>query len=324
MMKQKLLLILFLLPLMLAALECSQCGKRIYGSYVKSSKAVFCSRRCFRKTLPRCAACQGACEKSVLTFMGKTFCSKECMGEVFQCAVCRQGLTSSVTVTSPAGEKMMVCRKCSRLPGCYYCVLPTAAVPEPDGRRICQSCRQKAVVNPHEVLRIFQTVRRDLAARFGYDAKHQIRLHIVDAAKLKELSKSVYSPSGGRRMALMTYYKEVMERRRFSGKRERFISSESCCIYVLDTIPRAMLFDTFAHELTHDHLRHNVGDVKDLASEEGFCELAASLYNEQVGNRQLNRIKEVNHDPVYGGGYRKMRNIYQKTGSLRRTMSYVR
>ena len=125
-------------------------------------------------------------------------------------------------------------------------------------------------------------------------------------------------------MALMTYYKEVTEKRHFSGKKERFISSESCKIYVLDSIPVAMLYDTLAHELTHDHLRHKVGNVKDPASEEGFCELAAALYNEQKGNRRLNRAKEANTDPVYGGGYRKMRAIYQKTGSLHSTMSYVR
>lgn len=323
-MKQKLLLILFLLPVVLAALECSQCGKRIYGNYIKTSKSVFCSKRCYRRTLPRCAGCRGVCEKSVLTFMGKNFCSKQCMGDVFQCAVCRQGLSSSVTMTSPSGEKMIICRRCSRLPSCYYCVFPTSAVPRADGRSICPACRQKAVVNKHEVYRIFQTVRRELAAKFGYDAKHKIQLYIVDAVKLRQLSKSLYSPANSRRMALMTYYKEVTERKRFSGKKERFISAETCRIYVLDSIPRAMLYDTLAHELTHDHLRHNVGNVKDLASEEGFCELAAALYNELKGNRHLNKIKEANTDPVYGGGYRKMRSIYQKHGSLRRTMRYVR
>ena len=323
-MKQKLLLFLFLLPVVLAALECSQCGKRIYGNYIKTPERVFCSKRCYRKTLPRCAGCQGACEQSVLTFMGKTFCSKECMGNVFKCAVCRQGLTSSVTMTSPTGEKMIVCRSCSRLPSCYYCVFPTPVTPRADGRSICHTCRQSAVTSYQEVYKIFQEVRRDLAALFGYDAKHKIQLHIVDAARLRKLSKSLYSPAGSRRMALMTYYKEVTERRRFSGKKERFISAETCRIYVLDTIPRAMLYDTLAHELTHDHLRHNVGNVKDLASEEGFCELAAALYNVQKGNRYLNRTKEANTNPVYGGGYRKMRSIYRKTGSLRKTMRYVR
>ena len=92
----------------------------------------------------------------------------------------------------------------------------------------------------------------------------------------------------------------------------------------MDLIPYAMLLDTFAHELTHDHLRHNVGDVKNLTAEEGFCELAASLYNIQKGNKQLNKVKEANNDPVYGGGYRMMSRIYKKTGSFRQTMRHVR
>ena len=167
-------------------------------------------------------------------------------------------------------------------------------------------------------------VRRDLAKTFGYNDRHPIELHIVDAVKLRELSKTIYSPGSGRRMALMTYHKVVTEKRRFSGKKERFISSEKCRVYVLDSIPYVMLLDTFAHELTHDHLRHNVGDVKNLTAEEGFCELAASLYNIQKGNKQLNKIKEANNDPVYGGGYRMMNRIYKKTGSFRQTMRHVR
>ena len=85
-----------------------------------------------------------------------------------------------------------------------------------------------------------------------------------------------------------------------------------------------MLRDALAHELTHDHLRHKVGKVNDLASEEGFCELVASLYNIKTNNSKLNKAKEVNPDPVYGGGYRKMRSIYEKKRSLRETMKAVR
>jgi hypothetical protein len=246
------------------------------------------------------------------------------MGKTFQCAVCRAGLTSSVTITSPSGERKMVCRRCSRLPSCYYCSFPSDTAVLPDGRSICRTCRRTAVSDRQEILRVFQMVRRDLAKQFGYNDKHPIELHIVDAVRLRELSKSIYSPDSGRRMALMTYRKVITERRRLSGKKERFISSEKCRVYVLDSIPYTMLLDTFAHELTHDHLRHNVGDVKNLKAEEGFCELAASLYNIQKGNKKLNLNKEANKDPVYGEGYRMMNRIYKKTGSFRQTMRYVR
>ena len=324
-MKKCLLLMFLLLGCSLfAALECSSCGKRIYGEYIKSSKAVFCSRRCFRKSLPVCVACQQHCEKSILTFMGKTFCSKRCMEQTFQCKICRTGLTSAVTMVSPGGEKMMVCRRCSQRPSCYYCAFPSDTQQLSDGRNICRTCRKTAVYDIREIRRLFQMVRRDMAAWFGYDVNHRIELHVVDARRLNELSKSVYSPGSGRRMALMAYHKEVTEKRSLLGKKERFISSETCRIYVLGSTPRAMLLDAIAHELTHDHLRHNVGEVKDLASEEGFCELAASLYNIRNGNKMLNVLKEKAQDPIYGGGYRKMKKIYDRTRSLQKTMQFVR
>jgi hypothetical protein len=51
-----------------------------------------------------------------------------------------------------------------------------------------------------------------------------------------------------------------------------------------------------------------------LADEEGFCELMASIYNEKTGNAGINKLKEEKKDPVYGGGYRRMRSIYLRNG----------
>ena len=193
-----------------------------------------------------------------------------------------------------------------------------------DGRMLCGRCDKLAVRNPEEVKAIFRKIRTDLAARFGYDNKHRIELLQVGAERLEKESGSIYQPSGGRRMALMCYRNKVTIRTFPDGRKQKTVSDETCQIFILNTVPRDMLIDALAHELTHDYLRHHVGEVKTLANEEGFCELIAALYNEKNGTAYLNKAKKEQPDPVYGGGYRKMDGIYRKNRSFQKTLKYVK
>ena len=326
--KMKIRILIFavlLFPLFLSALECGQCGKSIRGRYVKTQKNNYCSQRCFRRTLPKCERCGKACEKGFVTMMQKKFCSKICMEQTFRCSVCRKGMSSNVTImTTPQGRQVMLCPACCQGPKCYFCALPHDGRILSDGRNICTACQQTAVKDPEMVRRLFRQVRYALSRWYGFDNTHPIELKVVDYQELEKVGKNIYQAAGGRRLALMQYQQEFQERVSGSGKKQRIITREVCRIYVLKSTPELMLRDALAHELTHDHLRHKIGQVKDLTSEEGFCELVASLYNARTGKPEMNKSKEANQDPVYGAGFRKMRSIYQKTGSLQKTMSRIR
>jgi hypothetical protein len=256
--------------------------------------------------------------------MQKKFCSKSCMEQTFRCSVCNKGMSNVTIMTTPQGRQVMLCPSCRQGPKCYFCTLPNDGGILSDGRNICAACQRTAVNEPEMVRRLFRQVRYALSRWFGFDNTHPIELKIVDYQELERVGKNIYQAAGGRRLALMLYQQEYQERVSGSGKKERIITRETCRIYVLKSTPELMLRDALAHELTHDHLRHKVGQVKDLTSEEGFCELVASLYNIKTGKPEMNKNKEVNPDPVYGEGFRKMRSIYKKTGSLRKTMSYIR
>ncbi len=158
---------------------------------------------------------------------------------------------------------------------------------------------------------------------YKYDNRHTIHLKIVDNHTLAKISASVYMPKDSRQLALMNYQAEITTRRG-RGKPKEFITKEQCTIYVLKNTPKDRLIDALAHELTHDHIRHNVGEVKNLANEEGFCELVAALYNKAKGQGYLNTLKMTNPDPVYGDGFRKMLKIYQTNHSLAKTLQYVK
>ena len=185
-------------------------------------------------------------------------------------------------------------------------------------------CRSTVVGNSVKVREIFRDLRDDLAKYYNFNKTHRIELIIVDRKRLLQESKNIYQAENGRNMALMRYQKKTVTKRLPGGRSKSVITDEKCRIYVLHSVPKDLLIDALVHELAHDHIRHNVGEVMDLASEEGFCELVASLYNERRGKKYLNAAKESNKDPIYGGGFRKMQKIYRQKRSLKKTLEYVR
>ena len=314
-MSRKILSLLFLfIPLAVSALDCQVCGGRIRGRYISTESAVYCSRDCYLTTMPACSGCGNKCEQQVITMQNKKFCSRECMYEVFKCRECGGGSDSIVTAYSAFGDEIILCSSCNLLDKCYYCAMPGTGRALKDGRRICRICRRTAVVNHDEIRTIFRQVRANMGKFFGFDQGHKIELVIVSVRELEKNSKTSYMPDGGRRLALMKYENTVSEKRYPDGRVQRVATKERCRIFVMDNVPRAVLIDALAHELTHDYLRHNAGRVNKLAEEEGFCELTAALYNERTGNHRLNRRKELSTDPVYGGGYREMRARYLRNG----------
>lgn len=323
--KYVLLLLCLICPIIMSALDCSVCNKKIRGKYIKTEKDVFCSRRCYLSTRPTCAECGRKCEKQVFTFMNKMFCSRQCMHSKFSCYTCGQGADNMIGLQTVEGKQVLICPSCHKRERCYYCSMPGDGAKLRDGRHICRICRKTAITNHNEIRRIFRQVRRNMGIWFGYDQKHPIELKIVSIQELSRRSGSIYLPADGKRMALMNHEQQITEKRYITGKKERYVSKERCRIFILESIPQTLLADALAHELTHDYLRHNKGKVTDLTNEEGFCELMASLYNEKMGNRHLNKRKDQQSDPVYGDGYRKMRKIYERSGNnWRRALNTIK
>ena len=314
--------ILCLLPWSSWGRECHFCHQRISGQYFHASGNDFCSRECFLETLPKCSVCDKPCEQ-MYTMQDRNFCSRECMQEIYKCSVCQRGAEQIYSLSNDYGQEKLFCSQCRSLPKCYYCSFPNNQRTLPDGRQICRDCRSSAVTDQREIQRIFNHLRSELARIYGYDKHHRIELHIVDLRELHRQTPAAQH-GGGNQLGLMKYSKREEVRRR-GGREERVIVEENCHIYILNTMPRMILINTIVHELTHDYIRHNIGEVRDKTSEEGFCELIASLYNIRIGNSILNRAKEASRDPVYGGGYRRMRDIYRRNNrSFRRTLQSVR
>lgn len=313
-MKNKLYLLLFctLMPIYVLALDCNVCNKAIKGKYLQANNKSYCSEKCFDTTLEKCSHCKSPCKDGSMVFMGKNFCSQKCMNAVYKCAICQGPITEAKLLNGPNDSKIFICKTCSQLPPCFFCSLPFPTKTLDDQRNICKNCEKGTINNPADIQKLFQSVRNDLQKLFNYDSKHKIDLRIVDKNKLAELGNNIYTPSANARLALMRYFAEVTEETDSKGNKKKYISHEKCQVFILSHTPKELLLDAIAHELTHDYLRHKLGNLKDLQLEEGFCELVSSLYNQKIGHDYLNERKLTNQDPIYGDGYRKILKIYQE------------
>lgn len=306
------------------ALNCSVCNKKIRGKYIKDNKnKVFCSNKCYSKTVPKCAYCKKPCTKGAYTFFKKYYCSKKCLNQVSRCNSCNTSSTKVRIIINQDGTKIMVCEKCANQPKCYFCVLPYRTQKLPDGRYICFNCRKTAVTSPQEVHRRFRLVRNRLQKLYKFDPHHHIELKILTLPQLEKESKNIYRIQGGGRMALMRYEYEIQEKTDFRGRKSRKLTRQRCRMFVLSHTPSDLLEDALAHELTHDYLRHNAGNLPDLKIEEGFAEAVAAKYNDSIGKSHLNKRKEINPDPIYGDGYRTMSKMLSERG-FAKTMQYIK
>lgn len=316
-MKNFLILILTIFTTSLFALECSQCGIEIRRNYLTYEDKVFCSQDCFNEILPKCSVCFEPCVNEYFYLDNQYFCSRECIGKVYFCSLCKEGIASeSMFYENLEGKVNQFCMTCSNLPKCHFCYQPTNRGKNFQDKSICLNCEKNGIKDRDKLYKIFQKVRNDLKKFYKYDNLHTIELIPITPQKMDELTKNIsYTDERG---AMGLYYASYSYeyKKNSQNKTKKVLIVKDCKIYIIENMPLPLLYETLAHELTHDYVRHKFGVIDDIADEEGICELVSSLYNEYLKQGHLNKRKADRKDPVYGAGYRKMRTLYSQTQSL--------
>ena len=300
------ILILFLAISLFAAMKCSQCSKKIKHNYLTSEGNIFCSEECFHATLPTCSYCKQPCVNGYMFLGDQKFCSDKCMAKVYYCSICRKGSKHFMFMNYFDGKEWKFCAECNKLPKCYFCSFPTKVKNVNSGKYpVCQLCEKNSVDLP-ERIKIFRKIRADLARLYRFNAQHGIEVIGVSIEKMAAMPKPDYFDNDNHAFGLMSasYWQ--------SNSNPKKLTIKDCKIYYIESLPKPILIETLAHELTHDFLRHKVGIIDDPVDEEGFCELIAALYNEYIGQTYLNTRKENNPNSVYGDGYRKIHAIYEQ------------
>ena len=309
------ILFLLLLPaaLMAAALRCSACGREIFGRYISNGRGKnYCSEACWEKTLPKCAVCGNVIRGEHYRKDGHYYCSKPCVEQTLpKCDLCRKPLSGKYQISGVPGETpVKLCMECVGHARCFACLRPGAATVLPDGRAICAECAAERLT-PESEKALFAEIRARLERLLGAEIPCKLKFYTLDEVRFKR--RVPKTPSSG----LTRELGFCQSRMEISGKPgHRRAAGYDCTIYLLSDLPRRNFIDTAAHELAHHWQYHRYPFLRkvplDLA--EGFAEYAASRMNLVYRQPEMNRRKEQNPDPVYGGGYREFRALAEKGG----------
>ena len=268
-------------------LTCSQCHKPIRPgqSYLQSKGRIFCSEKCFEQILPECTICGKRSRHGGIYAMDHSY---------------------------------FACPDCMKLPRCFSCQFPTRS-----GARlscdcvICLKCARTAVADPEQAQAIFDDVRNTMRFSLGIVTKHPIRFSLVDPVTLHRLSGARHDQMT--EQGLFRYNAEVerVTTRDFLGRKtgeNLYTRKEDIRIFALDNLPQIRLEHVIAHELAHDWMTAFYPGIREEWIKEGFAEYIAWRYNQYKKRHEMNRRVENNPDPVYGEGFRKIRDIAKQRG----------
>ena len=284
-------LLISLLPLLSATaanrLFCSQCHREIRPgrSYIESNKKLFCSRRCYIQTLPECTIC---------------------------------GRRSSRGGIYAADHSFFACPDCMNLPRCFSCQIPVRNGAQLScGRIICPRCSRSSVSDLAAARAIFDEVRKTLRSALNIGTGHPIEFSLTDPATLHRLSNAKSGSMVEQGLFLYNAEVEKVITRNFLGKKIRESvrrKNEKFQVFVLDFLPQDRMEYVMAHELAHDWMAVRYPGIREEWIREGFAEYIAWRYNQHKQRKALNRRIETNTDPVYGEGFRRIREIAEKRG----------
>ena len=147
------ILLACLLPAVAQALSCSVCGREIHGQYLRAEGKILCSSECWEKLLPRCSLCDAPLSGRYVKFDG-------------------------------GGRERLFCMKCSELPRCFSCGLPTRGTRLPDGRTLCPQCSADAVSDPAEAEALYRRIEKEVFRLLGSPGCGRTRFRLCTVAEL--------------------------------------------------------------------------------------------------------------------------------------------
>lgn len=292
--------------------ECSICGEKVGNRYMKGANdQVFCSRDCFEKTLPRCAYCNELCKQRFIKAANKKYCSKKCAEAdlLERCRSCGKPAYKGNIFEYVNGKHFYCMPCCSNNAQCLLCHRPEREIRQlANGNTFCRDCDRDIIEDMEDLQLLFNEVRAFLNKHFNFPQDHDIKLEMrsfeqFEGGKLKKRQElGLYQFRGN---ILYTSGKSKVKHR---------LKKLSCTVIIMESLPRRKAAEVIAHELAHDYMQHRWYFISDIKIKEGFAEFVASEFNKRAGYGKWNYRMEINKDPVYGDGYRMVRN-WAKQGS---------
>ena len=254
------------------------------------------------------------------------FCT-ECYLAKFSkpCAVC-DAPVGDLAIRDAFGG-LMHPQHVAKLPSCHACRRPCLRerrTTGEDGRVTCAHCATSLVVETDEVREALRTVRAFFHRSAGVPVENvcaSLKLAVFPLAKMRAVCKRL---SGSTHSSRSIPLGCTLTERKGAGGPLRVVG-----IAVLETLPRALLLATLAHELCHAYLAL-VPKRTALSprSEEGVAELWAYTYllshEDDLPDAKAHAFILDNDESEYGKAFRQALQLFQSCNcDLAATMDHV-
>lgn len=225
-----------------------------------------------------------------------------------KCMICNKEiygryLTDVWQQTICAGHLVEYCSSCGRFvkPSDFHLS---------DGRCFCTYCSPSAVTHSLHVEWVEERVRSVLSTCGIFDIPENIPIHLVTPAEMARFTGS--RQINLQQLGLTLTAKTV----------GLFWPSCRHDIYIFSQIPRVQFAGVLAHELLHAWQNEKKIVLPPLLTE-GFCNTGSYIIYGAIHNdlsRHFIRNLENDLNPVYGGGFRKVVQIYKRVRNLSEVM----
>jgi len=289
---------------------CAACGKPIGTSDLVKADGKYYHASCYKaKAAPRCAFCFEPIQGQYVQYQGKNY-HPECYEKniALRCDFCGE-IIEGEYYTNFWGDHYHAYHE-GKVPECDYCgrligdLHNKGGVRYPDGRHVCDLCRLTTVDNLTMAQRLLQEAREHLRSYGIVIDQAEISLQLTTRDVIaKHLKTSGTSQTG----FVKHHY----------STRHGVVTDQSFDIYILTGMPRTYYLSTAAHELMHVWQNLNGPLENDEALCEGSCNYASRLVLESMGGagaEYVLRNLELNGDPIYGEGYRRVARLVRNRG----------
>ena len=287
---------------------------------------LFCTAALLQAESHICSICGKACKGKYYQLEDEIFCSETCLGKKYSCASCGAilgiGQNARFQITKDfQGKEIYFCATCMQKPGCTYCG-SHKEIAMVNGEPLCASCRESIITTTKEAIPILKEAQEMLAKNFNFPVNPSLKREVVSREEFeRRTASSSLPPNVG---AVHITNSSVLSQ--FSPD-EKVLTIEleeiDSGMLVVSGAPRAVVFDSIVHELTHDFLRGYCYYIDDPIIEEGFCEAIAGICSTLHGNPQLTQNRFTNETPVYGEGFRKMFGMLKEEGWVE-TLNFIK
>ena len=207
-----------------------------------------------------------------------------------KCANCGKEKPSAGKAETGAGKTVDLCFDCWQLPRCAYCQMPSSVETE-GGDKLCRDCAKDTIRTKAEAEKVMKDVRQVLSTKFKMTSKHKIDYELGTR-------KDLNLEADGNHLELGWFDPKTVK-----GK-------QHYTIRILTGLPRGVFRPVVAHELAHDWMDENLPHLSDKDEiREGFAEFVAWSFSREEGNKRMMKYTENRTDDVYGGGFRKVREM---------------